>query len=532
MKVTREGDLYELTTKGGVATVDVKADYLNSMTYAGFVDLMWMTAPDLAPNAMYDGNKFIKFVKLENVSTFMPVSDVHLDFSKYDIDLHDDGTNVYFPFATLADIYSNCNFHNASYHDDLVIVSTKLDFYSINTIDPEYAAKPYQRAAVTADMAKFRYQELCFMFDNLFGYPGRTIMEQNGMAEKGFDATLDVVKNGPIVKKLLQSTDNMDFAWGRMAMQYLIYDGGHTNFRATVGLPANIEKEYTDRVLAAAGSYPEASAMYEEWNKLTDEHSDLEKKLEDMRKQAYGDVMYLVPGRNLTTVGLYRDIRKWPKRDRRGRYCRKSIVNFDWLSPFTVGEILRGKKILEDLRAASGDNVSTYNYHEYVIKASSLRKGIKYYDIALRIFMGAVLKRHKLVPPSTEKGKGNWIDLSGLLLPESEEQRLTEDIICGNLDTVEEVLERFREINQNYPEYRWSWTYQMMLDYYGLDTLTEEDAERIRQDYITARRAWIAEIRKDAEKEFELGDVEDNVLDDFIDQLDREVDFENQKLYM
>ena len=72
----------------------------------------------------------------------------------------------------------------------------------------------------------------------------------------------------------------------------------------------------------------------------------------------------------------------------------------------------------------------------------------------------------------------------------------------------------------------------MMLDYYGLDTLTEEDAERIRQDYITARRAWIAEIRKDAEKEFELGDVEDNVLDDFIDQLDREVDFENQKLYM
>ncbi|MBP1539376.1 MAG: DUF4954 family protein [Prevotella sp.] len=247
---------------------------------------------------------------------------------------------------------------------------------------------------------------------------------------------------------------------------------------------------------------------------------------------AYGDVMYLVPGRNLTTVGLYRDIRKWPKRDRRGRYCRKSIVNFDWLSPFTVGEILRGKKILEDLRAASGDNVSTYNYHEYVIKASSLRKGIKYYDIALRIFMGAVLKRHKLVPPSTEKGKGNWIDLSGLLLPESEEQRLTEDIICGNLDTVEEVLERFREINQNYPEYRWSWTYQMMLDYYGLDTLTEEDAERIRQDYITARRAWIAEIRKDAEKEFELGDVEDNVLDDFIDQLDREVDFENQKLYM
>ena len=247
---------------------------------------------------------------------------------------------------------------------------------------------------------------------------------------------------------------------------------------------------------------------------------------------AYGDIMYLVPGRNLTTVGLYRDIRKWPKRDRRGRYCRKSIVNFDWLSPFTVGEILRGKKILEDLRTASGDNVSTYNYHEYVIKASSLKKGIKYYDIALRIFMGAVLKRHKLEVPQTDIGRGNWVDLSGLLLPESEEQRLVDDIVNGNVKSVQEMLDRFEEINRNYPEYRWAWTYQMMLDYYGLETLTEEDAERIRQDYVTARRAWIAEIRKDAEREFDLGDVEDNVFEEFITRLDREVDFENQKLYM
>ena len=63
------------------------------------------------------------------------------------------------------------------------------------------------------------------MFDNLFGYPGRSPMEQNGMGEKGFDATLDVVENGPAVKRLLQSTNNMDFAWGRMALQYLVHDG-------------------------------------------------------------------------------------------------------------------------------------------------------------------------------------------------------------------------------------------------------------------------------------------------------------------
>ena len=69
---------------------------------------------------------------------------------------------------------------------------------------------------------------------------------------------------------------------------------------------------------------------------------------------AYGDIMYLVPGRNITTVGLYRDIRKWPKRDMRPHGSHKSIVNFDWLSPFSVAELLQGKQILERLREASG----------------------------------------------------------------------------------------------------------------------------------------------------------------------------------
>ena len=303
MKVERQGDLYQLATRNGTATVDVKADYLHSTTYAGFVDLMWMLDPTLAPNTMYDGSKYIKFVKMENVSTFKPAGGVRLDFSKYSIDLHDDGSNVYFPFATLADIYSDCNFHTAAYHDDLVVVSTKLDIYSINTIAPEFAAKPYQRTEVTADMAKFRYQELCFVFDNLYGYPGRTILEQNGMAEKGFDATLDVVQNGKVVKKLLQSTNNMDFAWGRMATQYLINDGGHTDFMAMAGLPENIEGDFVARLMTSAANYPEAYAMYQEWVKKDIERSTTNTQLSSLREQAYGDdVLYKVNSTKTTAV--------------------------------------------------------------------------------------------------------------------------------------------------------------------------------------------------------------------------------------
>ena len=246
---------------------------------------------------------------------------------------------------------------------------------------------------------------------------------------------------------------------------------------------------------------------------------------------AEADKMYLVPGRNITTVGLYRDIRKWPKRDMRPQQTQKSIVNFDWLSPYSVGEILQGKKILENLRQASGDNVSSYNYHEYVINATSLRKGIKYYDIALLIYRGALLKRaHKwgfFGKPQTEIGLGRWNDLSGLLLPVSEERRLIEDVKSGSLETIEEVVNRFREINENYRIYQWAWTYRMILEYYGINEITPEDDARIKQDYIEARRAWIAEIKKDAEKEYEMGDVDREVFESFVNSLDHEVDFEN-----
>ena len=247
---------------------------------------------------------------------------------------------------------------------------------------------------------------------------------------------------------------------------------------------------------------------------------------------ALGDIMYLVPGRNLTTVGLYRDIRKWPKRDKRPATGQKSIVNFDWLSPFSVGEILEGKKILENLRAASGSNVSTYNYHEYVIKKSALDNGIRFYDMALRIYMGAVLKRHSLEKPVSDVGLGKWSDLSGLLIPDTEEKRLCEELINGTITDVKQIKEFFIRANGNYNEYRWRWTYKVICDYYGIEEITEEYAQIIHQNYVSARRIWIDEIKKDARKEYALGDVETSLYDDFMSQLDKEVDFENQKLYM
>ena len=145
--------------------------------------------------------------------------------------------------------------------------------------------------------------------------------------------------------------------------------------------------------------------------------------------------------------------------------------------------------------------------------------------------MGAVLKRAQkegyIGQPVSSVGKGRWVDLSGLLMPESEEQRLIDEIKLGAFDNIQQVLDRFSEINNRYSDYRWAWSYQMILDYYHLDELDAAACERIHEDYVRARRAWIAEIRKDAEKEFAMGDVEQEVFDDFLSKLDHEIDYEN-----
>lgn len=247
---------------------------------------------------------------------------------------------------------------------------------------------------------------------------------------------------------------------------------------------------------------------------------------------AYGDDMVLVPGRNLTTVGLYRDIRKWPKRDKRPKSGRRSLINFDWLSPFSAGRIMTAKRTLEDLRRVSGDNVQQYNYHDYVIKSSSLHKGIKYYDIALRIYMGAVMKRHRLEKPQSDVGKGKWSDLSGLLIPVTEEERIVEEIKSGGISSTEQIRNEFKTAHANYAEYRWAWSYRLICEYYEVDEITEEIAAKIHEDYITARRTWIAEIRKDAIREYELGDVDEDTLNEFLALLDQEVDWENLKYDM
>lgn len=227
----------------------------------------------------------------------------------------------------------------------------------------------------------------------------------------------------------------------------------------------------------------------------------------------------LVPGKNIATVGLYRDISKWPRRDVRMESAKNTLINYDWLSPFTINEIMEGREELGRLLRIQGEAAAVYEYEGCKMSGKSLRRGLRLYDMAVELFIGEVLMSHDLDDRCAASGAGGWSDLSGLLLPSSEVERVIEKIKLGIISTVNDLTEVFVAYNDMYGEYLWTFTVSLIKYYLGKDELTEEDFELMRERGKAAREAWLDEIRRDAEKEFSMGDVDRATLDKFLAQL-------------
>lgn len=231
------------------------------------------------------------------------------------------------------------------------------------------------------------------------------------------------------------------------------------------------------------------------------------------------DKTFLIPGVNLKSVGTIRDAQKWPRRDARTDPHRLDQINYNLLSPYTIQKMINGRQILEELQRVAGMTSEIYSYQSAKIKASSLRKGIHYYDLAIHKFLGnSLIKRlegvactsieavRSALRPTTTIGLGDWVDLSGLIAPKAEVLRLVEAIESGAIHEVGEIHETLSDLHRHYYEYEWTWAYDKIKTYYGLDlegaTALEiaQLVERWRSSVVELDR----EVYADAKKEFSL----------------------------
>ena len=228
---------------------------------------------------------------------------------------------------------------------------------------------------------------------------------------------------------------------------------------------------------------------------------------------------HLVPGVNLRSVGTIRDVQKWPKRDKRTDPNRLDMINFNHLSPYTVQKMMKGCSILKGLQRASGELSDLYSFHSTKIKNSSLRNGIRFYEVAIHKFMGnSIIKRleglhfasdedlRRRLVPDTEIGRGEWADISGLIAPKSEIEKLISNIEESKTIRLKEINAEWERMYNNYYTYEWSWVYEHIEEFYGIapEKLTATDIIAIVEQWRESV-VWLDKmIYEDARKEFSL----------------------------
>ena len=260
IKVTKTGKgEYLLEGPYANATVNTVNDQFTSDDYMAFTNLMGQVQEGM-DNVGFGGAPFLRY----NHQELTPASaTVTFDFSKYGIDLRGDEKAVYFPFTTIADIFSDMDFHLAGYNGEKVIVLTgeDEDTSDVTKLEPERAKELLEAESREEDMAAFCYSELCFVIDHFYGMPGRSPLE-GGIKNDGLDKTLDAIEHGPTIKKLLKSTNTDEYFFGMKSLQVLLHDGGHTNLMVDYNL-----------FMAPAEEY-EMEEYFEEWKERNKEFED------------------------------------------------------------------------------------------------------------------------------------------------------------------------------------------------------------------------------------------------------------------
>lgn len=191
---------------------------------------------------------------------------------------------------------------------------------------------------------------------------------------------------------------------------------------------------------------------------------------------------YIVPGINIKTVGTWRDVNKWPKRDGRPEAARCDIVDFAFPNPYILQFVTRGIDRLKTLVAEQGEDAEEYKIEGCYIKRNALLKGLSYYDLVLRLAGGYTSDKE-------------WLDLCGMIAPLNDICDLVAAVGRGDISDIASVETKLAEIHAS--------------------SLAEINVGIDAQ----AHAEWLELVRQDAQREFEMGDVDECFLNEFIEKV-------------
>lgn len=227
----------------------------------------------------------------------------------------------------------------------------------------------------------------------------------------------------------------------------------------------------------------------------------------------------LTPAMNLFTVGTLRDSAKWADRDRRKDAVRFDLIHFDLFSPYIIGKVITAMDVMEKLRNAASKEQDHVHYKGLNIKRLLLKTCARYYDMAVKIFLGNTLRKrlrgisspagskqvlHKLqYDPS--KCYRKWIDLSGMFLPAEVYGKLLDDIASGLYWKPQDLETALTEIYKAYDDYAWAYCASLIEERYGkaVDEWDRDLIARVLEDGRDQAVKFNNMVQHDAKKEFD-----------------------------
>ena len=219
---------------------------------------------------------------------------------------------------------------------------------------------------------------------------------------------------------------------------------------------------------------------------------------------ADGEKVFVAPGMNLGTAGTFRDVMKW-----RQRGSSPYTGEYDFLSPFVMQSVFKGIDTLEALQQAYGTEVEEYPYNGTFIRRSALLKGIDRYQLAISLYAT------KITPTKKTNGEAlnwHWIDVAGL--------PMVEELLAQSYDYLNPRLRKSHsgdEVNALYATQSQQWGAAMLSHRYG-ETFTNGE---LQQKGEKALEEWKALLIGDARKELALGDMDEALVTDFIQKVEK-----------
>ena len=227
----------------------------------------------------------------------------------------------------------------------------------------------------------------------------------------------------------------------------------------------------------------------------------------------------LTPAMNLFTVGTRRDSAKWPTRDRRKSEIKHDLIHFDLLNPYTIGKVVKGRAILQDLYENSNRDKEWVQIKGLFIKRLLLKRCAKYYDMAIKIFIGdqviKMIDRNKpikkiadikiKIPSKKNAVSDKWIDLAGMFVEEGFVQSLMEDVKTEKINTVKEIIRNLQSEFENYDRKVFNYTLDLIHRISGISfsKITSDELKQIITDWEDSSLKLNNMILADAQKEFD-----------------------------